>query len=341
MAEDSGASGDQQSQATGSSGGNPEDNNKKVEVINAESLSKSVVKPASGDTQYQLDVNPDDVKLEVRGPDFVLVFPGGIEVTLLLAGVMIATEKAIEFKFADGTVISGDDFIAKAEFAESEDVPVNMLKGAEGESEESVDESTEQKQQSSYSESDAKKQSKSTKEIKKNEEEFKAKEKVEEVEQHEGDFTESLTSTKSNVSNIAPDDNVAPYESLSEGNVDITFSVSVTNVGAKTAGQLIVGGGGNDPSITQADPEQHLGAEYFGGSGDGLNGENPDNTFNTNNGLEIYGDNPSLFSNTLNSKELILQNDANITDIAEIYVENVPDGWGVASGADQGDGSWL
>lgn len=336
MAEDNGASGDQQSEAAGSSEESTENNNKKVEKVSYEALSKSVVKTASGDTQYLLDVNPDDIQMEVRGPDFVLVFPGGIEVTLLLAGVMTATEQAIEFKFADGTVVTGDDFIAKANFAESEGVPVNTLKGEQGESEEFEEDSTQQQKQS-YSEGDAKKQSKSTKEIKKNEEEFKQKP-VEEVEPSDGEAEEVQVSTSASSSSSSKED-IGP--SFAESNIDISFSVSVTNVGSSVAGQLVLGGGGNSPSVTQADPEVHLGTEYFGGSGEGENGEDPDNSLNKNNGSEIYGDDPTLFSSSLNSKELILQNDANITDIAAIYVENIPDGWSVAGGADQGEGSWL
>ena len=115
MAEDNGVGGDQQSQAADSSRRNPESkNNKKVEEICRDTLLKSISKLASEDTQYLLDIDPGDLKMEVRGQDFVLVFPNDIEVTLLLAGAITSTERAIEFKFPDGTVVSGDDFIANS-----------------------------------------------------------------------------------------------------------------------------------------------------------------------------------------------------------------------------------
>ncbi|WP_306670874.1 calcium-binding protein, partial [Endozoicomonas sp. SESOKO3] len=132
---------------------------------------------------------------------------------------------------------------------------------------------------------------------------------------------------------------VTPTEhtSTGEGTSNITFSVSVTNVGSSSAGQFIIGGGGNNSSSTQSDPEQHLEVERFGSSLDG----DPDVQLNLNSGLEIYGEDPLLFSDSFNSKNLVLQNDANISDIAAIYVENIPDGWGVAGGAKESDGSWL
>ncbi|WP_345197052.1 calcium-binding protein, partial [Kistimonas scapharcae] len=340
MADENGASGDQQSETTGASGSS-QGSATKVEEVRYEALSTSVVKPAAADTQYLLDVNPDEIRMEVRGPDFVLIYPGGIEVTLLLAGVMTATEKPLEFKFADGTVITGDEFIAKANFVESEDVPISTLKGLEGDSdelEEAPGSSGQTDADGSYSEAaDSKKQSQASKDIKKNDEEFKQKP-VEEVEPREGDFTESLEASSSATSSATEED-VGP--SIAETNIDISFSVSVTNVGARSAGQLIIGGGGNNPSISQSDPEQHLGTEYFGGDLDGLDGGLPDISLNKSNALEIYGDDPSLFSSTQNSKVLNLQNDANITDIAAIYVENMPDGWAVSGGSDQGEGSWL
>ena len=340
MADENGASGDQQSGTTGASGSN-QGSATKIEEVRYEALSTSVVKPAAADTQYLLDVNPDEIRMEVRGPDFVLIYPDGLEVTLLLAGVMTATEKPLEFKFADGTVITGDEFIAQANFVESEDVPVSTLKGLEGDSdelEEAPGSSGQTEADSSYSEAaDSKKQSKASKEIKKNDEEFKQKP-VEEVEPREGDFTESLEATSTATSSASEED-VGP--SLAETNIDISFSISVTNVGSRAAGQLIIGGGGNNPSISQSDPEQHLGTEYFGGDLDGLDGGLPDVSLNKDNGLEIYGDDPSLFSDTQNSKVLNLQNDSNITDIAAIYVENMPDEWAVSGGSNQGDGSWL
>uniref|UniRef100_UPI0021488A31 hypothetical protein n=1 Tax=Endozoicomonas sp. ONNA1 TaxID=2828740 RepID=UPI0021488A31 len=338
MTDDSSTSGEQQSQ-TSSNSVVDSDGTKELEKVRFEKPSKSVVKSVSADTQYLLDFNSDDVKLEVRGPDFVLVFPDGVEITLLLAGVMAATEQTLQFKFADGSVISGDEFIAKSSFVESEDVPVSTLKGQESDSEEEETPSGKETEEPSYSEAaDSKNQSKASKEIKKKDEEFKKKP-VEEVEPRDDDFTDTAQATSTSSSSSPPIEEVTPTEDTStgEGTSNITFSVSVTNVGSSSAGQFIIGGGGNNSSSTQSDPEQHLEVERFGSSLDG----DPDVQLNLNSGLEIYGEDPLLFSDSFNSKNLVLQNDANISDIAAIYVENIPDGWGVAGGAKESDGSWL
>lgn len=252
---------------------------------------------------------------------------------------MAATEQTLQFKFADGSVISGDEFIAKSSFVESEDVPVSTLKGQESDSEEEETPSGKETEETSYSETtDSKTQSKASKEIKKNDEAFKKKP-VEEVEPRDDDFTDTAQATSTSSSSSPPVEEVTPTEATSttEGTSNLTFSVSVTNVGSSSAGQLIIGGGGNNSSITQSDPEQHLEVERFGSSLDG----DSDVQLNYNSGLEIYGEDPLLFTDSLNSKNLVLQNDANINDIAAIYVENMPDGWGVAGGANEGDGSWL
>ncbi|WP_257254133.1 hypothetical protein, partial [Endozoicomonas sp. SESOKO3] len=199
MADDSSTSGEQQSQ-TSSNSVVDSDGTKELEKVRFEKPSKSVVKSVSADTQYLLDFNSDDVKLEVRGPDFVLVFPDGVEITLLLAGVMAATEQTLQFKFADGSVISGDEFIAKSSFVESEDVPVSTLKGQESDSEEEETPSGKETQEPSYSEAaDSKNQSKASKEIKKKDEEFKKKP-VEEVEPRDDDFTDTAQATSTSSS---------------------------------------------------------------------------------------------------------------------------------------------
>lgn len=66
MADDSSASSEQQSQ-TSSESELSSDVTTNLEKVRFEKPSKSVVKSVSADTQYLLDFNSDDVKLEVRG----------------------------------------------------------------------------------------------------------------------------------------------------------------------------------------------------------------------------------------------------------------------------------
>ncbi|WP_067517692.1 calcium-binding protein [Endozoicomonas ascidiicola] len=82
----------------------------------------SSVTMAAPSGEYLIEGSPADVKLEVRGPDFIITLPDGSEQTLLMAGMVTASGQPLEIKFANGEVITGDQFIAQANYQESAEV---------------------------------------------------------------------------------------------------------------------------------------------------------------------------------------------------------------------------
>ncbi len=82
----------------------------------------SRVERVSASGEYTINGTPDDIQMEVRGPDFVLTLPDGSEHVLLMGGIVTATGQPLLLKFTDGSRLSGDQFIARADYQSAVDV---------------------------------------------------------------------------------------------------------------------------------------------------------------------------------------------------------------------------
>ena len=82
----------------------------------------SRVETAVANKDYIIDTSLENVRLEVRGPDFAIIHEDGSELTVLMGGILTATGQPVRFRFADGTVLDGDEFLAKANHHKNVDV---------------------------------------------------------------------------------------------------------------------------------------------------------------------------------------------------------------------------
>ena len=82
----------------------------------------SRLETAVANKDFIIDQSLENVRLEVRGPDFAIIHEDGSELTVLMGGILTATGQPIRFKFADGKVLNGDEFLAKANHHKNVDV---------------------------------------------------------------------------------------------------------------------------------------------------------------------------------------------------------------------------
>ena len=103
----------------------------------------SRVETAVANKDYIIDTSLENVRLEVRGPDFAIIHEDGSELTILMGGILTATGQPVRFRFADGTVLDGDEFLAKANHHKNVDVQHVAQHQPEPESEAELEESPE------------------------------------------------------------------------------------------------------------------------------------------------------------------------------------------------------
>ncbi len=82
----------------------------------------STVSMAINNGEVSIKGSPQDVKMEIRGPDFIFTHPDGSQHTVLMGGILTASGQPLQIKFDSGDVLSGDEFISRATFKESVNV---------------------------------------------------------------------------------------------------------------------------------------------------------------------------------------------------------------------------
>ncbi len=92
---------------------------------------KALIPSPSGN--YIIAASSEDVKMEIRGPDFVVIMPDGTEHMILMGGINTATGQSVQLAFSNGEVLNGDQFISRANFQGTHDIQHAMPFGEETE----------------------------------------------------------------------------------------------------------------------------------------------------------------------------------------------------------------
>ena len=333
----------------------------------------SRVERVSANGEYTINGTPDDIQMEVRGPDFVLTLPDGSEHVLLMGGIVTATGQPLLLKFTDGSRLSGDQFIARADYQSAVDVQTlgpepDIVATTETANKTPQDDSVQK-----ASEVHAHDTSQPTSLIEETHfsEDFMVD--VGEFKQaaHSHDihseFQEELAEAVSQLEQIAVTDtntiepsvrNTNQTDSSISGAPSITttatvsteygsagagFTVSLNNLGALSNADIYTGGGGSVESSTN--PERHLQLEpeaiHLSGSGD-----EPEHD-----GLTVIADNPTYFSDVMSSRLVTIDSSSIGNTVQQVRLYGLPSGWSVEAasfieGSDtaQGSGSadyWL
>ncbi|WP_257263845.1 calcium-binding protein [Endozoicomonas sp. ONNA2] len=331
-------------------------NNVPARWANSDNAGMSMAMP---DGEYAIDGSPEDVRMEVRGPDFVVIFPDGSEHTLLMAGIITATGQGLHLRFANGELLTGDQFMARASYQGSTDFQHPMPPGDHQDSDtllpeihEPPDElpefiaeqsehahapmPTRQADPVAGAESFSEDFSEAMEQLQ-NDMEGKAQEEQDYLSEfqkalaeitNELEATADLDVTESIVvppSDVAPETD--PFVGLPEATTDVTINDGSGGVGATFTVAL-----NNLGAVSST-------GNYIGGGGSAdsatdadvnlqLDNEVIDYT-NDSNGVSVQGDNPVYFSSDTISRKLTIDSAGIGETVKTVKLYGLPSGWEV------------
>ena len=330
----------------------------------------SRVETAVANKDYIIDQPLENVRLEVRGPDFAIVHEDGSELTVLMGGILTATGQPVRFKFADGKVLNGDEFLAKANHHKNVDVQHVAQYQPEQEPEpEQEAELTETQQQPVQELPELAQQPEAASEsaFNKNfaEEIGKLKENVQGSGRDDiSEFQKLLANEFNKLEKITIQD--AENESDSSDNTPVNpdttpsipevelpevtttasvgpgsgagfdFTVSLTNyqaVSSDTTKGYHIGGGGSVESGSNSDYAVQLDREIISyPNSDQISGFD---------GITVTGDNATYFTASTISRVLSINSGDQATDVQSVTIYSLPDGWTIENGVfNETDQTW-
>ncbi|MET4694551.1 beta strand repeat-containing protein [Endozoicomonas lisbonensis] len=319
----------------------------------------SRIETAVANKDYIIDASLENVRLEVRGPDFAIIHEDGSELTVLMGGILTATGQPVRFRFADGKVLDGDDFLAKASHHKNVDVQHVAQHQPESEPEAELGEypdKSETEPQPELPELAQQPEAASESAFNKNfaEEIGKLKENVQssgrdalsefqkllanEFNKLEKITIQDVQDTPESTDNSPPPSDStpsAPEVELPEvtatagvgpgSGVGFDFTVSLTNYGSvETITGFHVGGGGSAESATNSEYNIQLDNEVINyPDSDQISGFD---------GITVTGDNSTYFTTSTISRVLSINGGDLATDVQGVTIYSLPDGWTIENG---------
>lgn len=327
------------------------------------------VESASANGEYSINGIPDDIRMEVRGPDFVLTLPDGSEHVLLMGGIVTATGQPLLIKFSDGSLLSGDQFIARADYQSAVNVQnlgpapktsvtsETALNNGQANSAQKAREADTQSTFQTIQTTSLSTESSFSQNFSEDVGELKQVTAIQNNKDGVSEFQEKLANdvsklakiaeqgvvntetTKSSARNNNLEDNTptglptvtttVSVASESSG-AGAEFTVSLNNIGAFTSTGFYTGGGGTVESSTNGALGIQLEPETI---------DYPDSdAIPGYQGLTVNGDNPTYFSDSISSKLLTIDSSELGNTVQQIRLYGLPSGWSVES-ATFNDGS--
>ena len=338
------------------------DSSNTVKPENDQVLSRT--ETAIPNSEYLIDTHPDQVRMEVRGPDFALIYPDGSEFVVLMGGIMTAAGQPLQFKFADGTQLNGDQFIAKAEYQEAVDIQ-NLGPAPESEPRQdskpelaneivvqappqsltfSQPENAAQQSQfnQAFSEGMGDLQEDTQTPGKGPLSEFQQQladevDKLEQISVQGSEISEVVvpqtnSSTDTGTTPLQVDFPDVTTTSISVGSkagVGAEFTISLTNLGFtdNSSGHVYTGGGGSLESVTDATFIKQLEHEVI---------------HSNIGGMTVTGDNPTYFSDSMISRQVIVDSSGIGNSIHTVTLYGLPEGWKIENGEfNEENQSWV
>nr|MDT0251576.1 calcium-binding protein [Endozoicomonas sp.] len=315
--------------------------------------------------EYIINSTATDIQMEVRGPDFVFLFPDGSEQVILMAGIMTATGQPLQVKFADGSTLTGDQFIARAAYQQAVDVQNLGPLSAPANEPTISDQPSDEQQAPPETDSTAPTNQSSTV----NTESGFSKSFAEEVsqlkqetsgkssQQNLSTFQQAMTRESRQLEEISSDTSTSTdTPALSSSSDSSTGSGSTDNPDLPpitTAATVITEGTGTGTAVTEGYAisltnvaAYESSATYLGGGGSLESTTNPVHSAQLNSeqiyypdsgnidgadGITIQADNPNYFTDELSSKLLTISGpDTNV--IQQVAVYGLPSGWSIDGG---------